>query len=221
MAAMPYHEITELERYGRGRGPAMVRQVWRYVMLVALGLAVGAGMQVFPHLPGQWGENVVTYMAGDLGCWAVIAVVIATYAPGMLHAGGRCFAFMAGMMAGYYLLYPVSAAWNLHWFALMVLMFPIGMVVYWYRDKLWAFVAMEIAMAGFLAYDAFFLVNKIMRDEIIVYNELGESVIGHETAFTLGNYVLLPLAVIWCMWFMWRRRRDRVRALATGRPDGA
>lgn len=198
----------------------MGRQAWRYVMLAAAGGAVGVGMQLLPHLPGQWGQNVMSYMSTDLGSWAVITVVIATYAPGMLHAGGRCFAFMMAMVAGYYLLYPVSAAWNLRWFALAVLMFPIGMVVFLYRDRLWVFVALEVAMAVFLAYDVFVLASKVAGGEMIVYNELGESVIVRETAFSLGNYVLLPLAVIWCMWFMWRRRRDRVRAPAAGRSDG-
>ena len=186
----------------------MTRTIGRYTLLTVLGVAIGVGMQVAPHLPGQWGQNVLTYMASDFGCWAVITVVIATYAHSAVQSGGWCFTFMMAMVVGYYLMAP----WDWGWYLLAVLMFPIGVVVYWYRDNHWVFILLELVMAGFLVQDASFFVMKVMNNQMAVRNDAGIVLFTPETAFSLGNYVLLILAIAFGMYFAYRCRHRRMAA---------
>lgn len=188
----------------------MTRTIWRYTLLTVLGVAIGVGMQVAPHLPGQWGQNVLTYTVSDFGRWAVITAVIATYAHSAMQSGGWCFTFMMAMVVGYHL--PSPWDWDPMWCALAVLMFPIGMVVHWYRDNRWVFILLELVMAGFPAGDASLFVMKVINNRMVVRNDAGVAVFVPETAFSLGNYVLLMLAIVLGMYFAYRRRYRRTVA---------
>lgn len=185
----------------------MDKQIKQYMLLIFTGALLGVAMQCLPHLQGQWGQNVIAFMADDLGCWAVLAVVISTYSSTALQSGGRCFAFMAAMVAAYYAMFPVSIAWNIRWIVLAVLMFPIGTLIYWYRSKTWVFILLEAGMLLFLAADIFTFVCKVRADQMIVYDRSGVSVLTGETWFSLGNYVLLILFILFGMVFLFRQYR--------------
>lgn len=73
-----------------------------YVVFALIGTSIGIAMQVFSRFPDQYSQNVITFMVSDFGCWAVFAVVIATYAKSIVDSGGRCFVFMMTMVCGYY-----------------------------------------------------------------------------------------------------------------------
>lgn len=186
----------------------MNKQIKQYIILAASGALLGIAMQYFPHLQGEWGENIITFMASDLGCWAVIAVVIATYAKTPLHSGGRCFTFMLSMLTAYYAVNPGSIRQNIPWVILALLMFPIGMLIYWYQIKGWIFIILEVGMAFFLISDVKKFIHKCIDNQMIVYDNRGDAVFVHETLFSLSNYLLLILTSLFGMIFMvWQYRK--------------
>ena len=65
-------------------------------------------------------------------------------------------------------------------------------------------------MAGFPAGDASFFVMKVINNRMVVRNDAGVAVFVPETAFSLGNYVLL--AIVLGMYFAYRRRYRRTVA---------
>lgn len=67
-------------------------------------------------------------------------------------------------------------------------------------------------MAGFPAGDASFFVMKVINNRMVVRNDAGVAVFVPETAFSLGNYVLLMLAIVLGMYFAYRRRYRRTVA---------
>lgn len=187
----------------------MKKTIIQYAILAIAGVILGIAMQYFPHLQEQWGQNLVTFMASDLGCWAVIAIFIATYSKTSLHSGGRCFTFMAAMVAGYYAINPESIQWNTYWIVLAILMFPIGMFLYWYMRKFWVLVVFEIGMIFFFILEIETFIRKLTNNQMIVYDDKGVAVFMEETLFSLGNYILLPLASLFIMVFMILKYRKR------------
>lgn len=173
-----------------------------YLLLLLSGLILGIAMQLFPHFKGQWGKNIITYMATDLGSWAVISILIATYSKTPLQSGLKCFVFMISMVVGYYMINPISIYRNVRWFVLAFLMFPIGVFTYFYKTKLWSLIPLEVGMIFFLGLQIYTFINKITSNQMIVYDNVGDSVFINETFFSLGNYLLLIAASIFAMVFM-------------------
>lgn len=188
----------------------MSKQVKQYIILIVAGVLIGLAMQLFPHFPGEFGQNFITYMSTDWGSWAVIAIIIASFSKTALESALKCFAFMAAMVAAYYAVFPVSIHWNMHWVILAVLMLPIGFLIYWYKSKLWVFLLLEAAMAGFLVMDIFAFISKITLNQLTVYDETGTVILLNETPFTLVNYILLILFVIFGMIFLiWQYQKNK------------
>ena len=117
---------------------------------------------------------------------------------------------MAAMVAAYYVVFPVSINWNMHWVVLAVLMLPIGFLIYWYKSKLWVLLLLEAAVAGFLVMDIFAFISKITLNQLTVYDETGTVILISETPFTLVNYILLIVFVIFGMIFsIWQYSKNK------------
>ena len=188
----------------------MSKQVKQYIILIVAGALIGLAMQFFPHFQGEFGQNFITYMSTDWGSWAVISIIIATYSKTALQSALKCFAFMAAMVAAYYAAFPVSINWNMHWVVLAVLMLPIGFLIYWYKSKLWVLLLLEAAMVGFLVIDILAFISKITLNQLTVYDEMGEVIIMNETPFTLVNYILLILFIVFgIVYLIWQYRKNK------------
>lgn len=94
----------------------MIRQKHlKFFMLIFLGGVIGYLMQMAPHLKYQWSQNIITFMATDLGSWAVITLIICSYSDSWQESAMNTVAFMWSMVITYYVLNPLTATGNLHW----------------------------------------------------------------------------------------------------------
>ncbi len=167
----------------------------KYIIYALVGIVLGVLMQKMPQLEGQWGQNIITYMASDIGIWAVICILIASYAESSFHSGLQCFVCMTMMVASYYILVPASFMANLRWVVMAVLIFPIGIVTYWFKKKLWVALVLEVFLAINVVINFMVLADMIDKGQMIV--RVGDrSVFTELTAFAIGNYILLIVLVI-------------------------
>lgn len=181
-----------------------------YIVFAVIGTSIGIAMQVFSRFPDQYSQNVISFMASDFGCWAVIAVVIATYARTKIDSGGRCFVFMMTMVCGYYAINFLGES-DIGWFILAALMFPIGMFIYNYQKKKCVFIILELGLSVFLVLEIIGFAQKILHNQMVVVNANGIAVLVPETWFSLGNYALLIVISIFGILFtIWHYKKSKV-----------
>ncbi len=188
----------------------MRKTVIKYVIYIILGAVLGILMQRMPALKGQWSQNIFTYMASDLGIWAVICILIASYAESPLHSGLQCFLCMSAMVASYYLLVPETFMANLRWVVVAILIFPIGIVAYSYRQRTWVMILLELFLVGSFVIEIIILGGMLAPDyQMIVANEENVYILTNATFFSIGNYVLLMACTLFGIIFTFYQYRQR------------
>ncbi len=166
-----------------------------YLILTILGVLIGVAMQLASHLPGHWGTNFIALMSGDLGCWAVITILISSSSKTFLQSGYRCFLFNVGMVLGYYYMAPYSATFvsNYKWFVIAILMFPIGMLVYWYKSNILVLSSIIIFFLVSIGLDIASFIQIVENNRISAYSPNGEVIFIQQTWFSLGNNIAIMI----------------------------
>ncbi len=185
----------------------------KYIFYIVLGALLGILMQRMPLLKEQWGQNIFNYMATDFGIWAVICILIASYAESPLHSGLQCFLCMASMVASYYILVPQTFMANLRWVVVAILIFPIGIIIYSYRHKTWVMLLLELFFAGALTYDVLIFEEMLAPDyKMIVITEQNIHVFTDPTIFSVGNYVILMTCTVFGMLYTFYQYKQEKRS---------
>ncbi|MCT4402894.1 hypothetical protein [Leuconostoc suionicum] len=175
----------------------MIRQKYlKFFMLIFLGGTLGYLMQIAPHLKDQWSQNIITFMATDLGSWAVITLIICSYADSWQESAMNAVAFMWSMVITYYVLNPLTVTGNLHWIVLAILMLPIGAIGYYYKTKISVALLFIIGCLFALTIQIMTIIKMVTLNQMIVQNQAGISIIVHQTWFAYTNRILLALITI-------------------------
>ncbi len=182
--------------------------IMKYILYIFLGAALGFLMQKMPQLQGQWGQNIFTYMATDIGCWAVICILIATHAESPWHSGFQCFACMASMVAVYYMIVPFTFMANLRWAAAAVLILPVGIVIRSYPKRAGIMILLELFLAGSLVLDVLTLRQMMSPGYQMIVHSAEGAVLTSPTAFSVANYILLTAFTVFGMLYLLLRYRD-------------
>jgi len=175
----------------------MIRQKHlKFFMLIFLGGVIGYLMQMAPHLKYQWSQNIITFMATDLGSWAVITLIICSYSDSWQESAMNTVAFMWSMVITYYVLNPLTATGNLHWIVLAILMLPIGAIGYFYKTKISVALLFIIGCLFALTIQIMTIIKMVTLNQMIVQNQAGILIIVHQTWFAYTNRILLALITI-------------------------
>ncbi|MCS8584342.1 hypothetical protein [Leuconostoc citreum] len=175
----------------------MIRQKYlKLFILIFLGGMIGYLMQIAPHLKYQWSQNIITFMATDLGSWAVITLIICSYSDSWQESAINTVAFMWSMVITYYVLNPLTVTGNLHWIVLAILMLPIGAIGYYYKTKISVALLFIIGCLFALTIQIMTIIKMVTLNQMIVQNQAGISIIVHQTWFAYTNRILLVLITI-------------------------
>lgn len=175
----------------------MIRQKHlKFFMLIFFGGVTGYLMQMAPHLKYQWSQNIITFMATDLGSWATITLVICSYADSWQESAMNTMAFMWSMVITYYVLNPLTVTGNLHWIVLAILMLPIGAIGYFYKTKISVALLFIIGCLFALTIQIMTIIKMVTLNQMIVQNQAGISINVHQTWFAYTNLILLVLITI-------------------------
>jgi|GEM_PF-2729480 hypothetical protein len=190
----------------------MIRQKHlKFFMLIFLGGVIGYLMQMAPHLKYQWSQNIITFMATDLGSWAVITLIICSYSDSWQESAMNTVAFMWSMVITYYVLNPLTATGNLHWIVLAILMLPIGAIGYFYKTKISVALLFIIDCLFALTIQIMTIIKMVTLNQMIVQNQAGISIIVHQTWFAYTNRILLALITISGMFAVMNYWRIKLR----------
>lgn len=190
----------------------MIRQKYlKFFMLIFLGGTLGYLMQIAPHLKYQWSQNIITFMATDLGSWAVITLIICSYSDSWQESAMNTVAFMWSMVITYYVLNPLTVTGNLHWIVLTILMLPIGAIGYYYKTKISVALLFIIGCLFALTIQIMTIINMVTLNQMIVQNQAGISIIVHQTWFAYTNRILLVLITISGMFAVMNYWRIKLR----------
>ncbi|GMA68931.1 hypothetical protein GCM10025879_01770 [Leuconostoc litchii] len=183
----------------------------KLVMLIFLGGAIGHLMQIAPHLKYQWSQNIIAFMASDLGSWAVITLIICSYSDSWQESAINTVAFMWSMVITYYAFNPLTVLWNLHWIILAILMLPIGAIGYFYKTKMSVALLFIIGCLFALTTQIMTIIRMITLNKMIVKNQEGISIIVHQTWFAYTNRILLALITLSGMFAVMNYWRTKLR----------
>lgn len=190
----------------------MIRQKHlKFFMLIFLGGVIGYLMQMAPHLKYQWSQNIITFMATDLGSWAVITLIICSYSDSWQESAMNTVAFMWSMVITYYVLNPLTATGNLHWIVLAILMLPIGAIGYFYKTKISVALLFIIGCLFALTIQIMTIIKMVTLNQMIVQNQAGISIIVHQTWFAYTNRILLTLITLSGMFAVMNYWRIKLR----------
>ncbi|MBU7450199.1 hypothetical protein [Leuconostoc citreum] len=190
----------------------MIRQKHlKFFILILLGALIGYLMQMAPHLKYQWSQNIITFMATDLGSWAVITLIICSYSDSWQESAMNTVAFMWSMVITYYVLNPLTVTGNLHWIVLAILMLPIGAIGYFYKTKLSVALLFIIGCLFALTIQIMTIIKMVTLNQMIVQNQEGISIIVHQTWFAYTNRILLTLITISGMFAVMNYWRIKLR----------
>jgi len=190
----------------------MIRQKHlKFFMLIFLGGVIGYLMQMAPHLKYQWSQNIITFMATDLGSWAVITLIICSYSDSWQESAMNTVAFMWSMVITYYVLNPLTATGNLHWIVLAILMLPIGAIGYFYKTKISVALLFIIGCLFALTIQIMTIIKMVTLNQMIVQNQAGILIIVHQTWFAYTNRILLALITISGMFAVMNYWRIKLR----------
>ncbi|MDI6551341.1 hypothetical protein QMA51_06690 [Leuconostoc suionicum] len=190
----------------------MIRQKHlKLFMLIFLGAVIGYLMQMAPQLKYQWSQNIITFMATDLGSWAVITLIICSYSDSWQESAINTVAFMWSMVLTYYVLNPLTATGNLHWIVLAILMLPIGAIGYFYKTKISVALLFIIGCLFALTIQIMTIIKMVTLNQMIVQNQAGISIIVHQTWFAYTNRILLVLITISGMFAVMNYWRIKLR----------
>lgn len=180
-------------------------------MLIFLGGVIGYLMQMAPHLKYQWSQNIITFMATDLGSWAVITLIICSYSDSWQESAMNTVAFMWSMVITYYVLNPLTVTGNLHWIILAILMLPIGTIGYFYKTKISVALLFIIGCLFALTIQIMTIIKMVTLNQMIVQNQAGISIIVHQTWFAYTNRILLTLITLSGMFAVMNYWRIKLR----------
>jgi len=190
----------------------MIRQKHlKFFMLIFLGGVIGYLMQMAPHLKYQWSQNIITFMATDLGSWAVITLIICSYSDSWQESAMNTVAFMWSMVITYYVLNPLTVTGNLHWIVLAILMLPIGAIGYFYKTKISVALLFIIGCLFALTIQIMTIIKMVTLNQMIVQNQAGISIIVHQTWFAYTNRILLTLITLSGMFAVMNYWRIKLR----------
>ncbi|MFT8992895.1 MAG: hypothetical protein ABF978_07615 [Leuconostoc mesenteroides] len=190
----------------------MIRQKHlKFFMLIFLGGVIGYLMQMAPHLKYQWSQNIITFMATDLGSWAVITLIICSYSDSWQESAMNTVAFMWSMVITYYVLNPLTVTGNLHWIVLAILMLPIGTIGYFYKTKISVALLFIIGCLFALTIQIMTIIKMVTLNQMIVQNQAGISIIVHQTWFAYTNRILLTLITLSGMFAVMNYWRIKLR----------
>lgn len=190
----------------------MIRQKYlKLFILIFLGGMIGYLMQMAPHLKYQWSQNIITFMATDLGSWAGITLIICSYSDSWQESAMNTVAFMWSMVITYYVLNPLTVTGNLHWIALAILMLPIGAIGYFYKTKISVALLFIIGCLFALTIQIMTIIKMVTLNQMIVQNQAGISIIVHQTWFAYTNRILLVLITISGMFAVMNYWRIKLR----------
>lgn len=190
----------------------MIRKKYlKFFMLIFLGGTLGYLMQISPHLKYQWSQNIITFMATDLGSWAVITLIICSYSDSWQESAMNTVVFMWSMVITYYVLNPLTVTGNLHWIVLAILMLPIGAIGYYYKTKISVALLFIIGGLFALTIQIMTIINMVTLNQMIVQNQAGISIIVHQTWFAYTNRILLVLITISGMFAVMHYWRIKLR----------